>query len=103
LPSFAALRAKFGRVDVRTSKNTYNKEKKPEINQEQIDDEEIANLGQHREAGALIKRLNKRLDEIESLMSGSLHSHPDMCALQGAKQEVRAIITQLEGKENEDG
>ena len=103
MPSFDGLAAKFKALDFFTSKKNLIQPEKLERNEFEIENEEIAALGQHPEAEALIKRLNKRVDELDAQMIVSLHSHPDMCALQGAKQEVRAIITQLEGKEKEDG
>ena len=94
---------KFKRLDFRTSKAHVVEEVKPEISDHEREDNEIEELGQKPEAETLLKRLRSRVDELEALMTTSIHSHPDMCAIQGAKQEVRAIITQLEGKEKEDG
>ena len=103
MPSFDGLAAKFKALDFFTSKKNLVQPEKPERNEFELENEEIAALGQHPEAEALMKRLTERLDELDALVRASRNSHPDMCWYEGAKEEVGKIITQLEGKENEDG
>ena len=45
---------------------------------------------------AFIPWLRERVEELEVEMEQSIHSHPDLCAIQGKKQEVRRIIEVLE-------
>ena len=98
--NMADMVSKFTKLNFLTSKKHLIAPVEPEApSEEQIEEEEIASLGRYPECESLLKSLRRRLDVLEVRMMESIESQPAMCSVQGAKQEVRSIIAQLEGKE----
>ena len=98
--NMAELVARFARLDFKTSrKRLVSEEKQQGPTEAEIKADAIENLGRYPECEILIQSLRNRLDELELKMMEVIGDTPLMCMAQGAKQEVRSIIAQLEGKE----
>ena len=71
--------------------------------QQELDDNAISELGRYPEGEVFIQSLRARLDILEVEMGDAIGDTPKMCEIQGEKKAVRIIISQLEGKERDDG
>jgi hypothetical protein len=92
-----AIKAFFSRVDALTSKKTYlTPEEERPFDPKQEREHILIQLSMMTEVTeGLLPYLEDRAEEIEDSMSSLLHSHADMCAAQGQKEEVRNLIKQL--------
>ena len=98
--NMAELVAKFAKLDFKTSRKRLVAEEKPQgPTDAEVEADAIENLGRYPECETLIQSLRNRLDMLEVRMMEAIGDTPLMCMAQGAKQEVRSIIAQLEGKE----
>jgi len=57
----------------------------------------LVRLSKTREAKeALLPMLKERIEQLDDLMPSLLHSHPDLCAAQGRKDEARELLKQFQ-------
>ena len=92
------IRAFFSRVNAATSRKQLfsSEQEEPTFDEKQEQEDTLVRLSRTTEAQeGLIPYLEQRIETLDDLMPSLLHSHPDLCAAQGRKEEARELLKQF--------
>ena len=91
------IRDFFNKVNNATSRRTlFQAPEEEPFTEAQEQEQLLISLSRTREAQeGLFPFLEQRIEELDDLMPSLLHSHPEMCAIQGRKEEARDLLKQF--------